>query len=69
MSYTEARTKREEFRRNLVTWIMTDSEPNTDVTDIFPNSDERTILKYYHYIRHGVDIVNIAPIHKKVLVR
>lgn len=48
---------------------MTDSECNGDVTDTFPNSDERTILKYYHYIRYGIDIANVAPIHKKVLAR
>lgn len=64
-TYTEMREKREEFRKKLVALIMTDNEQDDE--DDFPNSSERRILKYYHYIRHGIDTVHVAPMHKKMI--
>lgn len=67
-SYTEMRRKREEFRRKLVELIMTDCGSN-DYKEDFPNASEKNILKYYHYIRHGIDTVHIAPMHQKIITK
>lgn len=64
-SYTEMRQRREEFRKKLVALIMTDG-PDAD-DDEFPNTSERRVLKYYHYIRHGIDTVHVAPMHRKIV--
>lgn len=66
-TYTEMRQKREEFRKKLITLIMTDDGGSDD--DEFPNSNERKVLKYYHYIRHGIDTVHVAPMHKKIIFK
>lgn len=44
---------------------MTDGPDDAD--DEFPNASERQLLKYYHYIRHGIDTVHVAPMHKKII--
>lgn len=60
------REEREEFRKKLITLIMaTDSEDKTD--DTFPNSQERQLLRYYYYIKHGIDTSHIAPMTKRML--
>ena len=41
-----------------------DDEENT-----FPNIEEREMLRYYYYIKHGVDTVHVSPIDKRVLSR
>lgn len=41
---------------------MTDGDDDEE----FPNSSERQVLKYYHYIRHGIDTVHVAPMHRKI---
>lgn len=59
------RQRREEFRKKLVALILND-EPGGD-DDEFPNYSERRVLKYYHYIRHGIDTVHVAPMHRKII--
>lgn len=65
-SYTKMREEREQFRKTLITLIMAkDSEDKTD--DTFPNSQERQLLRYYYYIKHGIDTSHIAPMTKRML--
>lgn len=65
-SYTKMREEREEFRKALVSIIMAkDTEDKMD--DTFPNSQERQLLRYYYYIKHGIDTSHIAPMTKRML--
>lgn len=34
-----------------------------------PTASEKELLRYYYYIKNGVDTVHVAPIDEKVLVR
>lgn len=35
----------------------------------FPDAQEKEIMRYYYYIKHGIDTVHVAPLDKKVLNR
>lgn len=37
--------------------------------DDIPSPQEREILRYYYYIKHGVDTIHVAPLDVKVLNR
>lgn len=65
-SYTKMRQEREEFRKTLVSLIVAKEteEPNDDT---FPNAKERQLLRYYYYIKHGIDTSHIAPMTKRML--
>lgn len=61
LSYTALRKNREEFRARLVKMLTEkDDEMEIDLNEI-PSAEEREILRYYYYIRYGVDTVNVAP--------
>lgn len=32
-----------------------------------PSADEREILRYYYYIKYGVDTIHVAPLDQRVL--
>ncbi|XP_031619236.1 LOW QUALITY PROTEIN: dynein heavy chain 7, axonemal [Contarinia nasturtii] len=65
-SYTKMREEREEFRKTLISLIVAkENEDKTD--DTFPNSQERQLLRYYYYIKHGIDTNHIAPMTKRML--
>ncbi|XP_037882003.1 dynein heavy chain 7, axonemal-like [Glossina fuscipes] len=73
-SYMQMRLERENFRKKLVELIACDDakdmEPNaTDLDAEFPNTEEKEILRYYYYIKHGIDTIHVAPMSKKVLTR
>lgn len=60
------RKEREEFRKCLVSLIM--SKPNEDRNDnSFPNAEEKQLLRYYYYIKHGIDTAHVAPMDKRIL--
>lgn len=40
-------------------------DPADDGT--FPNAEELKLLRYYNYIRHGIDTIHVAPLSSKVL--
>lgn len=61
------RQEREGFRESIVKWIIREAEDLND--DIFPNSKERQLLRYYQYIAHGIDACHVAPINKRILKR
>ena len=66
-SYTLMRKRREEFRNRLVQLIASTEEEQTSCEDEIPNAREREVLRYYYYIRHGIDSEHVAPIDKKLL--
>lgn len=60
------RKEREEFRKTLVSLIITKQGEDKD-DSTFPNAEERQLLRYYYYIKHGIDTSHIAPMTKRVL--
>lgn len=60
------RAEREEFRKTLVSLIMS-KETETGTDDTFPNAQERQLLRYYYYIKHGIDTSHIAPMTQRML--
>lgn len=68
-TYTEVRKQREEFRQRLVKLITCkEDDMDIDPADI-PSAEEREMLRYYYYIRYGVDTIYVAPIDNLVLKR
>lgn len=65
-SYTIVRREREEFRKKLVSLILTNEDPTEEA---FPNADEREVLKYYYYIKYGIDTIHVAPIDSKLVTK
>lgn len=63
------RRQREEFRKKLVNLIVSKSDIETDLTDEFPSAEEREIMRYYYYIKHGIDTIHVSPMDPKVLSR
>lgn len=66
------RKKREEFRKKLVSLIVSkDDSEGTEVSSPdnsdFPNAEEREIMRYYYYIKHGIDTIHVAPMDAQVL--
>ncbi|KAM7353017.1 dynein heavy chain at 36C isoform 1-T1 [Cochliomyia hominivorax] len=81
-SYMQMRLERENFRKKLVELIARkddddddDDEKNVDgahAIDLdaeFPNKTEKELLRYYYYIKHGIDTIHVSPMSKKVLNR
>lgn len=84
-SYMQMRLERENFRKKLVELIARkddddDGDENTaavggssanaiDLAAEFPNKDEKEVLRYYYYIKHGIDTIHVSPMSKKVLNR
>lgn len=67
--YTQLRKQREEFRKRLVNLIVTVDENAEIGPDEIPSAEEREILRYYYYIRNGVDTIHVAPLDQNVLSR
>lgn len=70
-SFTALRKQREEFRSRLVKLIVSkkdESSSNNAYEDI-PTEDEKEMLRYYYYVKHGVDTVHVAPLDEKFLAR
>ncbi|KAF7280376.1 hypothetical protein GWI33_006107 [Rhynchophorus ferrugineus] len=67
-SYTALRKQREEFRQKLVSLITNPDNEVVDNDDI-PSAQEKEMLRYYYYVKHGVDTVHVAPLDEKVLNR
>lgn len=68
-SYTALRKQREEFRKRLVKLIVNKEEDMEIDPSEIPSQEEREILRYYYYIRHGVDTIHVAPLDQAVLDR
>ncbi|KAJ8926978.1 hypothetical protein NQ314_020603 [Rhamnusium bicolor] len=68
-SYTALRRQREEFRKRLVSLIVSKNEEREMEVDEIPSAEEREMLRYYYYVKHGVDTVHVAPLDERVLNR
>jgi dynein heavy chain, axonemal len=68
-AYMDKRKDREEFRKKLVSLILSKDEELANDDNTFPNAQEREVLRYYNYIKHGIDTIHVAPMDKKVLKR
>lgn len=71
-NYMLMRKEREHFRRKLVELILSiddeDGEKKDTVPDKnFPDQTEREVLRYYYYIKHGIDTIHVSTISKKTL--
>lgn len=74
ISYMQMRQERENFRRKLVELIAWDNvDADGSIGDSlhneFPNKQEKEILRYYYYIKHGIDTIHVSPMSKRVLQR
>ncbi|XP_075991785.1 dynein heavy chain at 36C [Anticarsia gemmatalis] len=69
-SFTAMRKAREEFRLKLVNLIC-QSEPEEAGSDenIVPSSEEQNMLRYYYYLRYGIDTIHVAPLDNKIILR
>lgn len=71
-NYMSMRMEREHFRRKLVELIInmdTEDAPKQETTSDtgFPDQSERETLRYYYYIKHGIDTIHVSTISKKTL--
>ncbi|XP_068620866.1 dynein axonemal heavy chain 7 [Battus philenor] len=66
-SFTAMRKAREEFRAKLMKLIC-QSAPGED-EDSIPSGDEKNMLRYYYYIRYGIDTIHVAPLDNKIILR
>lgn len=68
-SCTDFRRRREEFRKQLASLIMAGSDEQSTDDVQFPTSDEREMLRYYYYIKHGIDTIHVSPMDVRWLNR
>ncbi|VEN45416.1 unnamed protein product [Callosobruchus maculatus] len=69
-SYTELRKHREDFRNRLVCLITKkEGSERGGQRDMIPNAEEKQMLRYYYYVKYGVDTVHVAPLDEEVLTR
>lgn len=69
-SYTALRKQREEFRNRLIKLIVSKkNEDGSTSADDIPSEEDKEMLRYYYYVKHGVDTVHVAPLDEKVLGR
>lgn len=40
-----------------------------DPDEEIPTEEEKEMLRYYYYVKHGVDTAHVAPLDEKVLAR
>lgn len=68
-SYLDMRRQREEFRKKLVSIIVSKTDIDADLNSEFPTAEERELMRYYYYIKHGIDTIHVSPMDPKVLRR
>lgn len=44
------------------------NDDTMEIDDI-PSEEEKQMLRYYYYVKHGVDTVHVAPLDEKILNR
>ncbi|XP_072937032.1 dynein axonemal heavy chain 7 [Epargyreus clarus] len=66
-SFTAMRKAREEFRTKLMNLIC-QSAPGEE-GDCIPSGDEKNMLRYYYYLRYGIDTIHVAPLDNKIILR
>ncbi|XP_047987651.1 dynein axonemal heavy chain 7-like [Leguminivora glycinivorella] len=65
--FTALRKAREQFRVKLMNLIC-QSEPGED-GDCIPSGEEQNMLRYYYYLRYGIDNIHVAPLDSKIIKR
>lgn len=68
-SYLDMRRQREEFRKRLVELIISKTDTDADFSCDFPSEGEREVMRYYYYIKYGIDTLHVSPMDPKVLAR
>ncbi|CAH0726011.1 unnamed protein product, partial [Brenthis ino] len=66
-SFTAMRKAREDFRAKLMNLICK-SAPGED-GDMIPSGEEKNMLRYYYYLRYGIDTIHVAPLDNKMILR
>lgn len=66
-SYTAMRKAREEFRAKLMSLIC---QPEAvEEADAIPSTEEKNLLRYYYYLRYGIDTIHVAPLDNRIILR
>lgn len=66
-SFTAMRRAREEFRAKLMKLIVQDA-PGED-GDAIPSGEEKNMLRYYYYLRYGIDTIHVAPLDNRIILK
>ncbi|KAI5736725.1 hypothetical protein M8J76_006447 [Diaphorina citri] len=68
-SYSQLLKERQEFRKKILDFVISgekdddEDKPGSSGDDL--TNREKTILKYYYYIKFGIDTEHIAPVDEK----
>lgn len=68
LSFTAMRKAREEFRLKLVNLICQPHGEDPEMVSM-PTGDEQNMLRYYYYLRYGIDTIHVAPLDNKIILR
>ncbi|XP_049887204.1 dynein axonemal heavy chain 7-like [Pectinophora gossypiella] len=68
-SFTAMRKAREEFREKLIQMIRkSDPDEDSDAVGTL-TGEEKNMLRYYYYLRYGIDSVHVAPVDNNIIKR
>lgn len=48
--------------------LICQSAPGED-GDSIPSGEEKNMLRYYYYLRYGIDTIHVAPLDNKIILR
>ncbi|CAB3230574.1 unnamed protein product [Arctia plantaginis] len=68
-SFTAMRKAREEFRLKLVNLICQSDPDEEQSGDNIASGEEQNMLRYYYYLRYGIDTIHVAPLDNKIILR
>ncbi|XP_047042351.1 dynein axonemal heavy chain 7 [Helicoverpa zea] len=68
-SFTAMRKAREEFRLKLVNLICQIDTEDDQEPLAMPSGEEQNVLRYYYYLRYGIDTIHVAPLDNKIILR
>ncbi|XP_037866676.1 dynein axonemal heavy chain 7 isoform X1 [Bombyx mori] len=68
-SFTAMRKAREDFRAKLIGLICQSTPGEDGDKDVIPSAEEKNMLRYYYYLRYGIDTIHVAPLDNKIILR
>lgn len=68
-NFTAMRKAREEFRLKLVKLICQPEPEDSPNLGALPTGEEQNMLRYYYYLRYGIDTIHVAPLDNKIILR
>lgn len=68
-SYTAMRKAREEFRSKMINLICREDAEDDAGDGLPPSGEEKNILRYYYYLRYGIDTIHVAPLDNKIILK